>query len=158
MKINFYKFSLLISLLYSSLVFTACSDEPSDVEKIKLIQNLWLKDYPSSFLKPNDNIEEYYKLGFKYSLLPAMLSVDTVIIKKIEIIDKKEAKKSGDNEKEIKMIIKINGAIKTYNVQTDRVPLYEPMGYENFIVTHTYYFIKNKFGEWNVESDHKIVK
>lgn len=68
-------------------------------------------------------------------------------VNSIEVIDKKEASSSGENEKEIKMLIKVNGSINTTNYSK-----------ENFSVKHNYYFIKDKFGEWIVGSDHITIK
>lgn len=121
----------LVCLFVSSFTFTACKNEPSDEEKLKLIQALWIKDGVGLFLDGYNGYTE-----------------NIAQINSIEVIDKKEASSSGENEKEIKMVIKIDGS------------LYTPKKYSigNFSVKHNYYFIKNKFGEWIVGSDHKIVK
>ena len=120
----------LMCLLLSSFTFTACKDEPTKEAQLKLIQQLWVKDGAGLFL---DQFNGYTE--------------NIAQINSIEVIDKKEANNTGENEKEIKMIIKVNGSINTSNYTK-----------ENFSVKHNYYFIKNKFGEWIVGSDHRTIK
>lgn len=137
-------------LFLSSLIFIACKDEPTKEEQLKLIQQLWNKDTAKNFLDPDHKDCCLQDLGIKNRLSP--FTTDTAYISSIEIISKKESSNTGENEKEFKMEIKVNGSINTF------IATIYPIARENFSVKHIYYFTKNKFGEWSVESNYKIVK
>jgi hypothetical protein len=142
----------------SFITFTGCKKDPSDKEVTELVNKLWSSEKPKEFLMPDGDVSTYMDLGFNHS--PG----DTAYINNVEIIERKDAETSNTDEKEVRMLIRVSGSINTWEAgpldgyQSKLIYKKIFVDKENFNVKHEYYFKKDKWGDWNVKINRKVIK